>query len=93
VLAAEHLLGLAGHDLGVEIVEPPGQIGGDVLARLPPLDEDGEIVDAALQRLAERDVGFERFAALQDLLRRRLVFPEVRSGGLLLYFGEGVSRL
>jgi hypothetical protein len=91
VLAAEHLLGLAGFDLRGQLVEPFRQIGGDVLARLRPFDQDGQIVGAALQRLAQRDVRFERLAPLQNLLRRRLVLPEVGVGGLLFYFCEFVA--
>ena len=47
VLAAEHLLGLAGVDLAAELVERAAEIVGDRLPRFRPLDEDGEIVDAA----------------------------------------------
>ena len=68
---AEHLLGFAGLDLGAELVEAAPEILGDRLPCLGPLDEDGEVVDAALQRLAHVDVVFEPAAALQQLLRRR----------------------
>src|SRR4029453_16265148 len=91
VLAAEHLLGLAGFDLGAEIVEALREVAGDVLAGLGPLDEHGEIVGAPLQRLAEREIPFERLAPLQDLLRGRLVLPEIGVGGLLLYLRELVG--
>jgi hypothetical protein len=91
VLAAEHLLGLAGLHFGGELVEPLRKIAEDVLARLQPLDEHDEVVGAALQRLAERDVRFERLAALQRLLRGGLVLPEIGIGGLLLYLRELVA--
>jgi hypothetical protein len=38
-------------------------------------------------------IGLDRLAPLQDLLRRRLVLPEVGIGRLLLYFGEFVRGL
>jgi hypothetical protein len=78
VLAAEHLLGLAGIDLGAQFVEPLDEVGKDVLARLRPFDEHGEIVRTALERLTEIEIAFESLAPLQDLLRGRLVLPEVR---------------
>jgi hypothetical protein len=93
VLAAEHLLGFAGVDFRGELVQPLGEIGEHVLAGLDPLGQYGQVVGAALQGLAERDVPFDRLAALQRLLRRRLVFPEIGVGGLLLYLGELVGRL
>jgi hypothetical protein len=83
VLAAEHLLGFAGFDFGAELVERPRQIVADRLSGLGPFDQHGQIVDAPLERVAETAVGLERLAALQDLLRRRLVFPEIRLGGFL----------
>ena len=49
VLAAEHLLGLAGVDLCRELVERPAEIVGDRLPGFGPLDEHGEIVDAGAQ--------------------------------------------
>jgi hypothetical protein len=91
VLAAEHLLRLAGLDFSPELVEAFRQIGDDVLARLGPFDEDCEIVDTPLQRRTQIEVGFERLAALQGLLGRSLVLPEIRSGRLLLYFREFVG--
>jgi hypothetical protein len=91
VLAAEHLLRLAGLDFSPELVEAFRQIGDDILARLGPFDQDREIVDTPLQRRTQIEVGFERLAALQGLLGRRLVLPEIRSGRLLLYFREFVG--
>jgi hypothetical protein len=93
VLAAEHLPGLAGVDFRAELVEPFRQIGRDLFARLRPFDEDGKVVGAPLQRGAQRAVGLERLPPLEDLLRRRLVFPEVGLGDLLFYLGELVGRL
>jgi hypothetical protein len=92
VLAAEHLLGLARFDLGAELVEPLGEIVEHRLAGLRPLDQDGEIVHAALERVAQLGVVFEPAPALQQLLRRGLVLPEIRLRDLLLYLGEFVVR-
>ncbi len=83
VLAAEHLLGLAGVDLRGELVEPAGEVVGDRLARFGPFDEHGEVVGAAPQRFAEIAVLFEAAAALQQLLGGRLILPEVRIGDAL----------
>src|SRR4029079_15123456 len=90
---AEHLLGLAGVDFGGELVEPRRQIVGDRLTRLRPLREDGQIVDAPLERIAQRAIPFDRLAPLQDLLRRGLIFPEVGVGDALLYLRELVGSL
>jgi hypothetical protein len=91
VLAAEHLLGLARFDLGPELVEPRRQVFGDRFAGLRPFGEDGEVLDAPLQRVAEGAVQLERLAALQQLLRRRLVLPEIGIGNALLYPREFVG--
>ncbi len=80
VLAAEHLLGLAGVDLRRQVVERAGEVVGDRLPCLGPFDQDGEILGAAPQRIAEIAILLEAPAALQQLLRRRLVLPEVRIG-------------
>jgi hypothetical protein len=77
VLAAEHLLGLAGVDLAREVVESAAEIVGDGLARLGPLGQDVQILEPLAERLAEIAVLFETPPALQQFLRRRLVLPEV----------------
>jgi hypothetical protein len=87
VLAAEHLLRLAGLDLLVEGVERLRRLGIDRLARFRPLDEHGEIVALLLQRLGEIAILFEPAAALQDLLRFGLIFPEIGRGGARLEAG------
>jgi len=88
VLAAEHLLRLTSLDFGGELVEAAHEVRPDVFAPLRPFHQHGEIVDAALERVAQRAVSLERLPALQDLLGCGLVFPEIRIGGLLLYFRE-----
>jgi len=78
VLAAEHLLGLARVHLGGQVVEGAAEVVGDRLPRCGPLDQYREIVDAALQTVAEVAILFEAAPPLQELLRRRLILPEVR---------------
>jgi hypothetical protein len=84
VLAAEHLLRLAGVDFRRQLVEPLREIVDDGFARLRPFDEDAQVVDALLERRAQIGVALERLAALQDLLCRGLILPEIRRGRLLL---------
>jgi hypothetical protein len=93
VFAAEHLLRLAGIDLGRELVERGAEIVGDRLARFSPLDEHGKIVDAPLQRIAEIAILLEPSPALEKLLCRRLILPEVRIRDARFDFGELVGRL
>jgi len=84
VLAAQHLLGFAGVDQRGQVVQCAPEVVGNRLPRLAPLDEDGEIVEPLAQRFAETAVLLEAPAALQELLRRRLVLPEVGGANALL---------
>ena len=90
VLAAEHLLDLAGLHFLLERVERLTELGVDRLARLGPFDEHGEIVALLLERRHQLVVLLQATAALQDLLRVRLIFPEIGRrrraprGGLVL---------
>jgi hypothetical protein len=79
VLAAEHLLGLAGVHFLREIVEALGEIVDDRLAGLRPFDEHAEILGTTTQRIIQRLVVLEAPASLQQLLSSRLILPEVRS--------------
>jgi hypothetical protein len=88
VLAAEHLVRLGDIDLGLQVVEAPGQVGGDVLSGVGPLDEHAEIVGAALQRAFQRLLVFEAPAPLHDFLRFSLVVPETGLAGPLFYLGK-----
>jgi hypothetical protein len=92
VLAAEHLLRLARVDLARQVVETGGEVVADGFARFGPLGEHGKVVDAPLQRLAQRDVVFEAAPPLQQLLRGGLVLPEVRFADALLDFLQFVGR-
>jgi hypothetical protein len=88
VLAAEHLLRFARVHFASEIVESRRELCADRFPRLCPLGEHREVVDAALQRFAQRLVVFEPPAALQQLLCSRLVLPEVGVGDTLLDFRQ-----
>jgi hypothetical protein len=84
VLAAQHLAGLGGLDVSLELVEAPGQVGVYRLARLGPFDEDAEVVSAPLERLGEREFLRQAAAALLQLLRFGVVLPEVGIEGFLV---------
>jgi hypothetical protein len=84
VLAAEHLLDFAGLHFLVEAVERLRELAVDSFARLGPLDQHGEVVALLLERQHQIAILFEPAAALQDLLRFGLVFPEVGRGGARL---------
>jgi hypothetical protein len=88
VLATEHLLDFARLDFGGERAEGLIELGFDRLSSFGPLDEHGQIVCAPLQRLTEVAILLEPPAALQELLRRGLVFPEIRFGNFRLDGGQ-----
>ena len=84
VLAAEHLFDLGGLHFLIQRVEPLRELGVDRFARFVPLEEDREIVALLRQRTREIAILLEASAALQNLLRFGLVFPEVGGGGARL---------
>jgi hypothetical protein len=88
VLAAEHLLRLAGIDGGREIVETLGQIFGNWLSGFRPFNKDGKVVGSSSQRLAEVAVFLQPASTLKQFLRRRLILPEIRIRDALFYCGE-----
>jgi hypothetical protein len=59
VLAAEHLLGLAGIDLRGELVEGAGEILEYRLPRFGPFREDRQVVDTGLERGTKVQILFE----------------------------------
>ena len=59
---------------------------GAVLRR-SKLDEHSEIVHAAAERIAQRDVVFDTAPPLHHFLRFRLIVPEGRTGDVLLDLG------
>jgi hypothetical protein len=81
VLAAQHLLDLAGLHFLVEHVECTRDFVVDGLARLGPFDEHCQVVALCPERAHEIELLLEPAAALQDLLRFSLVFPEIGRGG------------
>jgi hypothetical protein len=88
VLAAQHLLDLAGLYFLIESFEGLRELGVDRLAGLGPLDEHGEIVASLLERQHQIAILLEPAAALQDLLRFGLVLPEIGRGGARLEAGQ-----
>jgi len=88
VFAAEHLLDLAGLHFLRERVERLPELGIHGLAGFGPLDEDREVVAFSGQRLNQLAILLEATAALQDLLRFRLVLPEIRRGRAVLEPGQ-----
>jgi hypothetical protein len=96
VLAAEHLLDLAGLDVLREDLERLREFGVDRLARVGPLDQHREVVALLLERNRELAILLEPAAALEHLLCFGLVFPEIGGGGARLEAGQffvGASRL
>ena len=92
VLAAEHLLDLAGLHFLIERVEPLGELGVDRLPRLGPFDEHGEVVALLLERGDQIAILLEPAAALLDLLRFGLVLPEIGRGGAHVEAGQFFVR-
>ena len=88
VLAAEHLLRLAGIDLGREFVEPAAEVFEHRFPGLHPLHEHGEILHPSPQGIGQVAVLLQPPAALQQLLRACLILPEVRIRDALLYRRE-----
>jgi hypothetical protein len=88
VLAAQHLLGLAGVDLYRQLVKRASEVVSDRFAGLGPFDQHVEVVEPALQGIAQLHVLLEAAPALQQLLCVRLILPEVGSGDAFFYFGK-----
>jgi hypothetical protein len=87
-LAGEHRPGFTGlHVLRVG-VEAAIEIGRDVFPVARPADQHAEVVALAAERFGERAVVLEAAAPLEDLLRGRLVLPEVRAGELAFEIAE-----
>jgi len=84
VFAAEHLLDFAGLHFQIEPVERLREFVIDRFPGVRPLDEHAEVVAALFQRRDQIAILFEASAALQDLLRFGLVFPEIWRGGARL---------
>jgi hypothetical protein len=90
VLAAEHLLRLAGVDLGRQLVEA-AQRSSSTAPRLAHSTSTARSSAALAERSHEVAVLFEPAAALERLLRLGLVLPEVGLGDALSIFVEFVA--
>ena len=88
VLAAEHLLDLAGLHFLIERLERLRELGVDRLAGLRPFDQHGQVVALLLERQHQIAILLEPAPALQDLLRFGLVLPEIGRGGARLEAGQ-----
>jgi hypothetical protein len=77
VLAAEHLLDLAGLHLLIERLERLGELGVNRLPRFGPFDENGEVFALLPEREHQIAILFETAPALEDSLRLGLIFPEI----------------
>jgi hypothetical protein len=88
VLAAHHLLDLAGLDFLIERLERLRELGVDGFARLRPFHQDREVVAFFPERGDEIAIQLEPPAALQDLLRFGLIVPKIRRGGTRLEAGQ-----
>jgi hypothetical protein len=88
VLAPQHLLGLAGVDDARELVQAAFELLEHRLTAFGPFREHTQIFRTAPQRLAQIAILFEPAAALQQLLRRGLVLPEVGFGDAPFYAGK-----
>jgi hypothetical protein len=93
VLAPEHLLGLGGLDLHGQRVKGARQLGQHVLSLACPLGQHGEIVFALSEALDEIALFLEPVAALEDLLRFGLIFPEIGRGGALFELRQLLGRV
>jgi hypothetical protein len=78
VLAAEHLLDLAGLDLLIQRLERLRELGVDRLTRFRPLHQNGEILALPLERAHQIAILFKSSPALQDPLGLGLIVPEIR---------------
>jgi hypothetical protein len=96
VLAAEHLLDLAGLHFGIERVERLREFGVHGLSPVGPFDEHGEVVTLLRERRDQLAVLPQAPAALLDFLRVGLILPEVRRRRAGVETGQflvGVRRL
>ena len=68
---------IAGLHFLIERVERHAEVLVDRLPGFRPLDQHGEVLALALQRPHQIAIQLEPAAALQDLLRFGLIFPEI----------------
>ena len=92
MLTAKHLPDFARFDFCSEFVETAVQIGGDIFPLLRPFHQDGEIAGTGAQRLGKVGVFLQPPATLQDLLRCRLVVPEIGCARLSLEYRDFIRN-
>ena len=76
----------------LEVIEAAIQLGAYVFAVLGPLDQHGQVLAPAPQRLGERDILFETAAPLEQPLRECLVLPEVGLRRARLHLSQFLGR-
>jgi hypothetical protein len=92
VLAAEHLFGLTGVYLRGKIVQRAIELIENRFAGFGPFGEHREILETLPHRFAEVPILFKTPAALQQLLRRGLILPEVGGSNAFFYAVEFIRR-
>jgi hypothetical protein len=92
VLTAKHLLDLAGLDLLIEELERLSELGVHGFSRIGPFVQDGQVVALLPERHHQIAVLLQPPAALQELLRFGLVFPEIGRGDARLEAGQFFVR-
>ena len=92
VLAAEHLLDLAGLDEAGELLDAGGQLRGDIFALARPVDEHAKIVCFGCEGGDQLDLLLDSTAALKDFLRLDLVVPEIGRRCAGFYLCELVTQ-
>jgi len=83
MLAAQHLLGFRGVDLGFQYVERAREVGADVFAAVCPFKQHTEVVNLLGKAGDELEVFGEPALTLKSLLGFGLVIPEAGRGDLL----------
>jgi hypothetical protein len=80
VLAAEHLPGFDGVDLGLEGVERPLEIRRYILAAARPFEQHADVVDLLAKAVALLQILGQTALPLEGLLCFGLVVPEIGGG-------------
>jgi hypothetical protein len=92
VLAAEHLLDLAGLHFLIERLDPGEELLVHRLAGGRPFEQHREVVGLFLEREDQVAVLLEPAAALLDFLRFGLVLPEIGERGARVEAGQFFFR-
>jgi hypothetical protein len=92
MLAAEHLLDLAGLDDTSEVFDAGSELRRDIFPLAGPLDEDAKIVCFGFEGGDQLDLFLDSTPALEDFLCLDLVVPEIGSRRAGFYLCELVTR-